>query len=177
MLENDYENENDRLEEANFAHVVAGASATTDSPVADEKIPLMAAKNLQDLPQISPPVCAPTLISPLRAKLRRMFFFGSVLLVNLLAVLWMADLFNRQGFHKSHILLLGIFALLNSLLVLGSFHALAGVWDWLFSWRSVRCSPMKASWKPKRSARMTASRSSRRVSAHSRPSGWSGIEK
>lgn len=77
-------------------------------------------------------------MSPLRANLRRFFFFGAVVLVNLIAVLWLADLFNRRGFHAAHYLILAIFALLNGLLVLGSFHALAGVWDWLFFWRSVR---------------------------------------
>ncbi len=93
----------------------------------------------QEVPSpISPPPCAPVLVSPLRVTLRRLFFFGSVILVNLSAVLWLADLFYRQGFHNSHYLILAIFALLNGLLVLGSFHALAGVWDWLFSWRAVR---------------------------------------
>jgi membrane glycosyltransferase len=138
MLENEYQNEDNRPEQANFAHVVAGSATNPTAPIEEGKPAEAVTDPGQEMPQISPPECAPTLVSPLRAKLRRMFFFGTVVLVNLIAVLWMADLFNRQGFHKSHILLLGIFALLNSLLVLGSFHALAGVWDWLFSWRSVK---------------------------------------
>ncbi|MFD2257035.1 glucans biosynthesis glucosyltransferase MdoH [Luteolibacter algae] len=64
-----------------------------------------------------------------RAKLRRFVFFTGVLLVNLAAVLWMADLFFRSGFHRAHVLLLIIFAILNGLLVLGSFHALFGALD------------------------------------------------
>ena len=61
-----------------------------------------------------------------KAKRRRFVFFGSVLVVNLLAVLWLADLFWREGWHKAHVPLLIIFALLNGLLVLGSLHALFG---------------------------------------------------
>jgi len=116
-------------EEGTFSHVV-------DSPAPAAKTTRMMEGG--DPATISPPACAPVLVSRLRATLRRLFFFGTVVLVNLLAVLWMADLFYRQGFHNSHYLLLAIFALLNGLLVLGSFHALAGVWDAFFSWRSVR---------------------------------------
>ena len=93
----------------------------------------------QEPPQvISPPESAPEFVGRRRATLRRLCFFGSVVLVDLIAVLWMADLFYRQGFHNAHFFLLAIFALLNGLLVLGSFHAFVGVWDWLFSWRSIR---------------------------------------
>jgi membrane glycosyltransferase len=116
-------------EEPTFSQVVDAAGSTTKTNrLLDGEV----------LPAISPPACAPVLVSRLRVTLRRMFFFGSVIVVNLIAVLWMADLFYRQGFHNSHYLILAIFALLNGLLVLGSFHALAGVWDWLFSWRTVR---------------------------------------
>ena len=47
----------------------------------------------------------------------------------------------------------------------------------MFSALSVRCSPMKASWKPSLSARMMASRSSFSVSAQFRCSGCTGIVK
>ena len=60
------------------------------------------------------------------AKWRRIVFFGSILLANLAAVLWLADLFWRAGLHRAHVPLLAIFAILNGLLVLGSFHALFG---------------------------------------------------
>jgi membrane glycosyltransferase len=63
------------------------------------------------------------------AKWRRLVFFGSVLLVNLIAVLWITDLFWRAGLHRAHIPLILIFAILNGLLVLGSFHALFGALD------------------------------------------------
>lgn len=128
MLDNDYQSDEPVAEDANFRHVVAPVTREGMETSQEASVPA----------PISPPASAPALVSPLRAKMRRFFFFGLVIVVNLVAVLWLADLFNRQGFHKSHILLLAIFALLNSLLVLGSFHALAGVWDWLFSWRTVR---------------------------------------
>ena len=63
------------------------------------------------------------------SKGRRLVFFGSVLLVNLIAVLWLADLFWRCGFHRAHVPLIIIFAILNGLLILGSFHALFGALD------------------------------------------------
>lgn len=63
------------------------------------------------------------------AKWRRFFFFGSVVLVNTAAVLWVADLFWCAGLHRAHIPLIVIFAILNGLLTLGSFHALFGAWD------------------------------------------------
>lgn len=62
-------------------------------------------------------------------KWRRFFFFTTVLLVNLVAVLWVADLFWRAGLHRAHIPLIVIFAILNGLLTLGSFHALFGALD------------------------------------------------
>jgi membrane glycosyltransferase len=71
----------------------------------------------------------PPFFSPLRAKLRRLVFFGAVLAVNLAATFWLHDLFTRLGMHRAHVLLLGVFFVLNGLLVLGSFHALFGAWD------------------------------------------------
>ncbi len=64
-----------------------------------------------------------------RTLFRRSLFFGSVALVNLAAILWLADLFWRVGFQKAHYPLLAIFILLNGLLVLGSFHAIFGAFD------------------------------------------------
>ncbi len=63
--------------------------------------------------------------------LRRTIFFGSVFVVNVAAVLWMTDLFWRMGFQKAHYPLLAIFAILNGLVVLGSFHAIFGAFDML----------------------------------------------
>ena len=63
--------------------------------------------------------------------LRRLVFFSSTLLVNLAACLWMADLFWRMVFQRSHCLLLAVFLVLNGLLVLGSFHAVFGAFDTL----------------------------------------------
>ena len=131
MLNQDYQEGESPQEDANFRHVVT-------PPVEENAKPTGHLFADAQVPEVSPPASAPVLVGPFRAWLRRAFFFGTVAIVNLIAVLWLADLFNRQGFHKSHYFLLAIFALLNSLLVLGSFHALAGVWDWLFGWRSVR---------------------------------------
>ncbi len=64
-----------------------------------------------------------------RSGLRRAVFFISVLIVNIAASLWLADLFYRDGMHKAHYWLLAIFVLLNGLLTLGSFHALFGAFD------------------------------------------------
>src|SRR3954467_15232063 len=47
----------------------------------------------------------------------------------------------------------------------------------MFSQRSVRCSPTKASWKPSRSASRMVSRSSRKVCTGSRSAGCIGIMK
>ena len=74
---------------------------------------------------------------------RRTIFFGSVVIVNILASLWLADLFWRMGFQKAHYPLLGIFVVLNGLLVLGSFHAIFGAIDMLLGRkRSVRISKL-----------------------------------
>ncbi len=66
-----------------------------------------------------------------RTVLRRTLFFGSVIFVNILATLWLADLFWRMQFQKAHFPLLVIFLILNGLLVLGSFHAIFGAIDML----------------------------------------------
>jgi len=85
----------------------------------------------------------PPFFSPRRALLRRIVFFGSVILVNLAACLWLGDLFLRMGLHRAHFPLLAIFCVLNGLLVLGSFHALFGAWDILRGRRkSVRISQL-----------------------------------
>ncbi len=63
------------------------------------------------------------------AKWRRFVFFGSVVVVNIAAILWLYDLLWRCGFHRGHVPLLVIFGVLNGLLVLGSFHALFGALD------------------------------------------------
>jgi len=73
-----------------------------------------------------------TFFSPLRATLRRLVFFGGVVVVNLASTYWLYDLFSRVGMHRAHILLLVVFFILNGLLVLGSFHALFGAWDILW---------------------------------------------
>ena len=79
-----------------------------------------------------PPVPAgQTLVGRFRTLSRRMVFFGSVVIVNLAASLWLADLLWRVGFQKAHYPLLLVFVLLNGLLVLGSFHALFGAFDML----------------------------------------------
>lgn len=70
--------------------------------------------------------------SPRWASFRRLVFFGSVVVVNLAATYWLYDLFTRVGMHRAHVLLLGVFFILNGLLVLGSFHALFGAWDILW---------------------------------------------
>jgi len=81
--------------------------------------------------------------SPARMVFRRTVFFGSVLTVNIIATLWLADLFWRMGFQKAHFPLLAIFAILNGLLVLGSFHALFGAFDTIMGRkRSVRISQL-----------------------------------
>jgi membrane glycosyltransferase len=66
-----------------------------------------------------------------RARRRRLAFMAVCVLANLGAVLWLADYFWRTGFHRAHLLLLAVFVVLNGLLVLGSFHAFAGVFDFL----------------------------------------------
>jgi membrane glycosyltransferase len=77
----------------------------------------------------------PQLLGPRHTLLRRVWFFGSVLAVNLAATLWLADLFWRMGFQKAHFPLLAVFFVLNGLLLLGSFHALFGCLDMLLGGR------------------------------------------
>lgn len=84
-----------------------------------------------DTPDPSPIPSGRPFFSRWRTTCRRFFFFGSVLIVNIAATLWLADLFWRMGFQKAHFPLLMIFILLNGLLVLGSFHALFGAFDML----------------------------------------------
>ncbi|HEX7261573.1 MAG TPA: hypothetical protein VF258_07130, partial [Luteolibacter sp.] len=85
----------------------------------------------------------PRFFSRTQTVLRRTLFFGSVLIVNIAATLWLADLFWRMGFQKTHYPLLAIFVVLNGLLVLGSFHAIFGAIDMLLGRkRSVRISEL-----------------------------------
>ncbi len=84
---------------------------------------------MMDPPDLSPPGSGPALCRGVPTFLRRTLFFGSVLIVNLAASLWLADLFWRMGFQKAHYPLLVIFVLLNGLLTLGSFHAIFGAFD------------------------------------------------
>ncbi len=78
---------------------------------------------------LSPSDSAQPFFGRVRTILRRSLFFGIVLIVNIAASLWLADLFWRMGFQKAHFPLLAIFVLLNGLLVLGSFHAIFGAFD------------------------------------------------
>lgn len=80
---------------------------------------------------LSPGDTTKPFFSLFRIRLRRTFFFGSVLIVNIIASLWLADLFWRMGFQKAHFPLLVIFVVLNGLLTLGSFHAIFGAFDML----------------------------------------------
>lgn len=80
---------------------------------------------------LTPPNSDKPFYNGLHTVLRRILFFGIVVLVNLAASLWLADLFWRIGFQKAHYPLLAIFVLLNGLLTLGSFHAIFGAFDML----------------------------------------------
>jgi len=92
-----------------------------------------------DTPESSPRDSGKPFFSRFRTVLRRTLFFGSVVIVNLVASLWLTDLFWRMGFQKAHYPLLAIFILLNGLLTLGSFHAIFGAFDMLMGRkRSVR---------------------------------------
>jgi membrane glycosyltransferase len=73
-----------------------------------------------------------------RRFLRRFVFFTSVVIVNVAATAWLADLFWRMGLHRGHYVLLFVFFVLTGLLVLGSFHALFGAFDMLWGRRAVR---------------------------------------
>jgi len=86
-----------------------------------------------------PPSGAKPYTSLLRAGLRRTVFFGLVFCINLVAGVWLFDLYDRLGLHKAHILILGLFLLLNGLLTLGTMHAFFGVWDFLKGRRRSVC--------------------------------------
>lgn len=96
-----------------------------------------------DSPTLSPRDSGTPFFGRFRTILRRTVFFGSVVIVNLAATLWLVDLFWRMGFQKAHYPLLAIFILLNGLLTLGSFHAIFGAFDMLMGRkRSVRISKL-----------------------------------
>ena len=96
-----------------------------------------------DSPALSPRDSGTPFFGRFRTILRRTIFFGSVVIVNLAATLWLVDLFWRMGFQKAHYPLLAIFILLNGLLTLGSFHAIFGAFDMLMGRkRSVRISKL-----------------------------------
>ncbi len=89
----------------------------------------------------------PPAVKPFYGKfgtfLRRLVFFGSVALVNIAATLWLADLFVRMSFQRAQVPPLIVFAILNGLLTLGSFHAIFGAFDILLGRRrSVRISKL-----------------------------------
>jgi len=96
-----------------------------------------------EAPESSTRAAVRPFFSPFRTGLRRLVFFGSVLVVNVAATLWLADLFWRMGFQRAHFALLAIFVVLNGVLTLGSFHALFGAFDMLMGRRrSVRISAL-----------------------------------
>lgn len=88
-----------------------------------------------ETPDLAPIDSERPFFSPLRTRLRRALFFGSVVIVNLIASLWLLDLLWRMGLQKAHFPLLAVFFVLNGLLVLGSFHAIFGALDMLISRR------------------------------------------
>ena len=67
-------------------------------------------------------------------------FFGTALVIDIAAVLWLADLLWLSGFQKAHFPLLAVFAVLNGLLVLGSLHAVFGAFDMLRKRKAVSIS-------------------------------------
>jgi len=73
----------------------------------------------------------PPFFDPKSARLRRIIFFSIVVVINLVATFCLADLFRSSSWHRAHFPLLGIFFILNGLLVLGSFHAVFGAIDML----------------------------------------------
>ena len=79
-----------------------------------------------ETPDLSPPAIGRPFYGRFRTLVRRILFFGSVVVVNLAASLWLADLLWRMSWQKAHYPLLAVFAVLNGLLVLGSFHAIFG---------------------------------------------------
>lgn len=79
-----------------------------------------------ETPTRSPRDSGQAFSSRFRAFFRRSLFFGSVVVVNVAASLWLREIFWRMGYQNAHFPLLAIFVILNGLLVLGSFHALFG---------------------------------------------------
>lgn len=57
---------------------------------------------------------------------RRFVFFSLVVILNVAATLWLTDIFWGMGMQKAHYLAIGVFAVLNGMLVLGSMHAIFG---------------------------------------------------
>ncbi len=93
--------------------------------------------------ELPPRDSVPRFFGRFRTVARRTLFFGSVLVVNVAASLWLADLFWRMGYQMTHYPLLAIFVILSGLLVLGSFHAIFGAFDMLMGRkRSVRISQL-----------------------------------
>ncbi|HEX5791036.1 MAG TPA: glucans biosynthesis glucosyltransferase MdoH, partial [Luteolibacter sp.] len=73
-----------------------------------------------------PPAGGKPFIGRRKAFVHRALFVSLVVLLNLAASLWLADLFWSMGFQKAHYLLLAVFVVLNGLLSLGSMHAIFG---------------------------------------------------
>ncbi|MFD0892537.1 glucans biosynthesis glucosyltransferase MdoH [Luteolibacter ambystomatis] len=86
-----------------------------------------------------PPTGAKPYTSLFTAGVRRTIFFGLVFTINLVAGIWLFDLYDRLGLHKAHGLILGLFLLLNGLLTLGTMHAFIGVWDFIRGRRRAIC--------------------------------------
>ncbi len=94
-------------------------------------------------PHLTARESTPPFFGRFRTVARRTVFFGCVLIVNLAAILWLTDIFWLMQFQKAHYPLLAIFAILNGMLVLGSFHAIFGAFDMLMGRkRSVRISKL-----------------------------------
>lgn len=90
-------------------------------------------------PDSGPPPDAKPYVGRWVARIRRFFFVGTVVAINVLATAWLADLYLRFGFHRAHVLILLLFFFLNGLLTLGAMHAIAGVWDWMKGRRRAIC--------------------------------------
>ncbi|HEY8991214.1 MAG TPA: glucans biosynthesis glucosyltransferase MdoH [Luteolibacter sp.] len=90
-------------------------------------------------PDSGPPTGSFSYVGSVHARIRRIAFFGLVFVLNLLSTLWLTDFYDRLGFHKAHLLIIGLFFILNGLLTLGAMHALAGVWDWMKGRRRAIC--------------------------------------
>ncbi len=86
-----------------------------------------------ETPDLSPPLTGRPFYGHFGTLVRRVLFFGSVVVVNMAASLWLADLLWRMSWQKAHYPLLAVFVVLNGLLVLGSFHAIFGAFARLTS--------------------------------------------